>query len=400
MMVRDDDGSSKLLPSSSSRAQHDADKELSKSSSPSDAAKTASVWGGTTRGTLYSLQKLGISSTILYTFVKKKSFLLLGQQPIQSSYPSPVDQHWKEAHRIQWRTTYAGRAAEFVKGSVLGMAVFGVYDYLILRRTAALVDKGMADPTASNQVLLRLFKTNKDIATRHPNTHALRLDSMVSWHLDHQLPLYMHLQAGALAGLIQSFVLDAWEIGEYLVLHRTSTTSSQLYHNLIETNVELILRRGLHHAIGFATLFGSYEAIRFSMAQSTWYSLASNPQPLLDSLNKWGSSKTTSEAHGRITTSYDITFLPITITFIAGGLAGQAYFIATHYLRQWKIGTLAAKAYKKHHAAKWKHIHWRPFAATFVPTGISFIAFQYAGELSEYWMPSDMERTARTQLFV
>ena len=330
---------------------------------------------------------------------------------------------------------------EMVKGSILGIAVFGIYDYLIIQRTSNRLTEEESRNTRTQQTTQQLHlsipRESKPGSKDGSANNLIQLESMVSWHLDHQPPLLMHFQAGALAGLMQSFLLDAWEIGEYLVLHRKSSFH-YLFENLRVLNAELIVRRALHHSIGFATLFGSYEMIRLSMAQSTTNYLlhqgsntTDNTLVLLQYFRYWGLSKRAQQHKQQqqqpgmasddkkenktnlstTTEVYDVTALPIAITFCAGGLAGQAHYLVSHYLRQWRIGSLALnkKPKKKkqqqqqhhlHGKVKWKAIPWGPFLGSFLSTGVSFVAFQYAGELMEQWMTSESERTARTQMFI
>ena len=413
MVEEDGNARKRPLPQKGSNG---AKQETTVLSASPESTISGSLCGGTARGALYTMKKLGVSSTIFHTFVKKKVYLLLGAQPaITSAYPSPVDHQWCASHRLQWRSTYPGHAAgksdfeslellsaslidddgkcragtrtELVKGSLIGIAVFGVYDILILRKLAELEVKTGSGSTRRPIIVVPQSSRSTQVKK---DRDIVKLESMFSWHLDHQLPLYMHVQAGAMAGLIQSFVLDGWEISEYLALHHWQADSrkSHSHHRLRTVNVELILRRALHHSIGFATLFGCYELVRSSLSQSTMDFLRFNSHSWMDRVETW--SFITHKGDG-MTKSYNVTCLLVAITFFAGGVAGQAHFVVSHYLRQWKIGSLAIKAARKQHASKLRHIHWRPFLASFLPTGLSFLAFQYAGELTDHWLNSATE---------
>lgn len=361
-----------------------------------DAWLSSSLWGGLSRSSFYALQRLGLSTSMIRTFLKKKAFLLIGQRPAESvsGYDfhiskESIDRH---DHFRAWKSSRAGRVADIAKSSILGVAVFGVYDYLILHHRNNRHSSWKQDIDVALQSSCHSQKT----PTR------IRLDSMVSWNLDDPLPLSLHFQAGALAGLIQSFILDAWEIGQFhWVNHRLSSSSlvsfSYWSNHMKAINTELILRRALHHSVGYASLFGCYEGLRVFIGQSSIDYLMNNPMQTINALDTiYGSNTANNDKQIKV---FDVTLLPIVVALFAGGLAGQAHLIVSHYLHQWKIGSLA----KKHprHSIQWNHVHWRPLLSTFLPAGISFVAFQYAGELTEQWVTqAAAEQIPRSQLFL
>ena len=76
---------------------------------------------------------------------------------------------------------------------------------------------------------------------------------------------------------------------------------------------------------------------------------------------------------------YDLTNLPLLISFGAGGIAGQAHYMVSHYLRQWRQA-------RDHVHHRLRHVTVGGTCVAFFPTAISFMAFQYGGELTERFL--------------
>ena len=350
---------------------------------------------------------------------------------------------------------------EMIKGTLLGVTVFGVYDYLILKRKEAASIEHTNSPTstATNNTLhptilkipskSTITPPESSPADQHPQSIII-LHSQLSWHLDDpqkRIPLYMHIQAGALAGLMQSLVLDTWEMADYLLHHpdslkQTKTTqksswsawSKEMTHKLMtHINGPLVARRALHHSLGYATLFGTYEALRSNLVGSVADYLTFDSDPAASTrrmltartLLEWGQSlgivsPTTlnSQQNDQPSESYDVTGIPLLLTFVAGGVAGQAHECVTHYLRQWrrlvplyaqkdrstKISKVkspqSTKDHHHHRPRPWKHVRWQSLLGAFLPTGLSFVAFQYAEEWTEQWLFPDPEAPQGTTFMI
>ena len=129
-------------------------------------------------------------------------------------------------------------------------------------------------------------------------------------------PLSSHLFAGMLAGVAHSMVACVWELCSVYSRHPKWTVNQQL-----------ILRRSIHHSIGFGTLFSTYEAIKRTF-------------------NRWQDGR---QSNLRVVTS-----------FISGGLAGQAHYVVSHFSRQYP---------------KTRPPSLAGIASSFLPASLGFVAF-------------------------
>ena len=270
---------------------------------------------------------------------------------------------------------------EFTKSSVLGITVFGLYEYLILRRVNK--EKDRAEKQDAFVCIYRHIDEHQQGATT-TNTTTGAIPAQVSVHPETSakhtlLPLSYHLGAGALAGAAQSVVLDGWEILSYW-------THRQRYRHLHDghapdlislVNTPLILRRLVHHSLGYMTLFGTYECLRRE-GQDQVRNVLQSGEPWVAEHLDWllkkevigtGLSRDNQEM-------YDLTSVPLLVSFGAGGFAGQSHYIVSHYLRQ-----LRKTTNHSHHIVR--HPTLSTTCIAFLPTAISFMAFQYGGELTE-----------------
>ena len=269
-------------------------------------------------------------------------------------------------------------SAEFTKSSVLGITVFGLYELLILQRVNEekhSVDKHDAFVTVYRNHNQQSIQTLAAQVSVHP------ADSVIHT----LLPLSYHMGAGALAGACQSIVLDGWEILSYWI-HR------QRYRHLHDghapdmislVNTPLVLRRLVHHSLGYMTLFGTYEFLRRQGQERVRSALQSGKPWVADRLD-WlleqgviGTRMTCDRQE-----MYDLTWLPLVISFSAGGFAGQAHYIVSHYLRQLRKAT-------DHSHHRVRHPTASSTCIAFLPTAIGFMAFQYGGELTERFLILD-----------
>ena len=263
---------------------------------------------------------------------------------------------------------------ELTKSSVLGITVFGLYEYLILHR----VNEG-SDVTKTQKVFV-------DVPRRVDEPAPQTLSAQMSVHPPTSgahllLPLSYHMAAGALVGAVQSAVLDFWEITSYWV-HR------QRYRHLHDghapdivslVNTPLVIRRLVHHSLGYMTLFGTYEFMR-RQGQEQVRNVLQSGQPWvvnqLDWLLEQGFIGTRKSTYDNNQEMYDLTNVPLLVSFGAGGIAGQAHYTVSHYLKQFRKASDHA-----HH--KIRHPAMSTICMAFFPTAISFMAFQFGGELTE-----------------
>jgi hypothetical protein len=191
--------------------------------------------------------------------------------------------------------------SELAKSAVLGITVFGTYEYLI----------------------------------QH--------DMKVNGDTNAQSIVLVHMGAGACAGLVQSSVLTTWELTSKLTSHHS------IPHNW---RGSFLARRAVHHAIGYASLFGTFEATR----RLSLYAV----RPL-------------EETHPRATSLATI--------FLAGGIAGQVHHFVNYVTIHWKsqLSTDLGK-----HTRQYSHLPNRTAnLATFGPTAVCFVAFHFGEELTE-----------------
>ena len=268
--------------------------------------------------------------------------------------------------------------------------MFGLYEYLILREVNK--EKDIVDKHGALVWMYRNDSTDVDKAavitttttTTTSTITTTTIPAQVSVHPESSvkhtlLPLSYHLGAGALAGAAQSVVLDGWEILSYW-------THRQRYRHLHEghapdlislINTPLVIRRLIHHSLGYMTLFGTYECLR-RYGEDQVRNVLQSGEPWvtkhLDWLLENGIIGTRLARNNE--EIYDLTSVPLLISFGAGGFAGQAHYIVSHYLRQWRKATDHS-----HHTVRHPTVPTTFIA--FFPTALSFMAFQYGGEFTE-----------------
>ena len=122
-----------------------------------------------------------------------------------------------------------------------------------------------------HEALVSSYRHNKNNQHQHHPNHTQPHQTLaqVSVHppgsaVHTLLPLSYHMAAGALAGAVQSLVLDGWEITSYWI-HRRRYRHLHQGHapDIIQlVNTSLVTRRLIHHSLGYMTLFGTYECVR------------------------------------------------------------------------------------------------------------------------------------------
>jgi hypothetical protein len=202
--------------------------------------------------------------------------------------------------------------AVLVKNSILAFAAFGVYDILILQDW--------------------FFPRAETLEGKQPQNAGRRIDQEDILQLEYipvlveRTPLLAHLVAGALAGFVQSLIMDTWEVATYRWTHRRKSSFSDYWR--MGVNKNFIARRIVHHSVGYATLFGTYESIRRSILQGTVGYLSSESPSVVDTMLRLEQFGLTYRNERAVC---DRTMLHVVASFVAGGFAGQAHFIVGHY---------------------------------------------------------------------
>jgi hypothetical protein len=270
----------------------------------------------------------------------------------------------------------------FVKGGLLGTSVFGIYDFLI--------SKACADQQVSFRKKSDAEEDSNEAFSRPHGTHMVWMQAAVSAAVGSS-PLLAHFGAGALAGLVQSIILDIWDISSYWLMHKDDMMKKQssISHMKRVINTSLLIRRAVHHSVGFATLFGTFECVRRVLIHSVFDYFSSGSPSVPSILNKLKQCRLVQiDEEGVL----DMTVVPMGAAFLAGGVAGPTQFVANHYTRHWKLQTA-----KGAHATKSKRLLPKPpslrgTSAAFAPTALCFLAFQYGGELTERWLDDEDNR--------
>ena len=233
------------------------------------------------------------------------------------------------------------------KNSLQGVVVFSTYEYIIGNRVER-----------KQPSFLQRLRTNFNIPVTVP-LHVLMTE---------RAPVWAHIVAGVGAGLAQTAVMTVFDAA--VPLFRTKGNGIKF------PSVASVSRHALHHAAGYASLFGSYEAIR-RMLENVFYNvLLSQEKRVLESLENHSSVYRwfRRERDGY----YDITPVTMTTTLLAGGLAGQVHHVVRNVTADSMSKTLKPKRLVS---------ALRRSLPTFWPTGLMFLAFEYGGLLAERMAP-------------
>jgi hypothetical protein len=297
------------------------------------------------------------------------------------------------------------QTTEIIKSSILGVAVFGMYDIVL---SGAHLRQG------------RMLKEEED---RTKPRYVPDMD---------RVSLVGHAGAGAMAGFVQSVLVDGYELAfsycgwkrqqreneearlrqqEQSYACRGHDTQKQLHHRHTQrfrVNKQVIVRRAVHDSIGFATLFGTYEASRRYLegtligTRSPWYPgplpRDHTNMPALDGpcLGKSSDEGIFSARSGMTQHQHNelINVGPAMATFVAGGVAGQAHLIVNHYTHNlYRTERGKSKANSQRGLSKNPTRRFIGFpscppkastiAGAFLPSGLCFLAFRYGGVLVE-----------------
>lgn len=233
-----------------------------------------------------------------------------------------------------------------LKNVVLGMTVFGTYDFVAFDFLASTLPDRHRNPIPLSTT--DLFESERSIAA-------------------HSIPVVAHAGAGFCSGIAHSGALVLWEI----------LTGKKHPHWSVRR------LRVLQHSFGYAALFGTYEGGRRLLEYTVYDHLLeqatavaevtefSSFHPILNWMNL---------GDGVVQNLAPIRW---TLSFLAGGVAGEAH----------KFVTLAmSHSFSSQNSPwDWRKIasKMRPTAAPFAMMGMCFVAFEFGGELTELALTSD-----------
>jgi hypothetical protein len=266
----------------------------------------------------------------------------------------------------------------------MGLAVFGVYELALARvgRAVALdgadrhdVEEGddydahapeSAVPTPSVE-LESSTSLSRGLVVGHLHAPAI--------HAGDHAPIVGHVGAGATAGIVQSVLMDAYELVVYWWTHR--------HHKWSGVNVGLVARRAVRDAVGFAALFGTYEAAR-RFLEDNLYSFVLRSGSSIAQLERYR-VVTRDDGDG----AYDASAVSMGAAFVAGGVAGQGHLVVNHYTHHLFVHQPASR--RRHGASSlptvWSNLPKPPkarlVAGAFLPSALCFLAFRYGGVLAE-----------------
>ena len=255
----------------------------------------------------------------------------------------------------------------------MGLAVFGVYE-LALARVGRTVDD--AHETGSF-VATPFVEEERDeaIAARHSQKIIVGHLLAPAIHAGDHAPIVGHVGAGATAGLVQSVLVDAYELVLFGWTHRHTGWGG--------VNVGVVARRALRDSVGFAALFGTYETARRSL-EGNVYSYVLRSGSSLERLERYR-AVTRDGRDG----AYDASAVSMGAAFVAGGLAGQGHLVVNHYTHSLFVHHPSSR--RRHGANSilsiWSTLPKPPkarmVAGAFLPSALCFLAFRYGGVLAE-----------------
>jgi hypothetical protein len=233
-------------------------------------------------------------------------------------------------------------SVDMVKNTILGMTVFGTYELVafdpasILQNFDALTGQSTAAATNKTDIPIGGESSLRSIAAGSTS-------------------VVVHAGAGACAGVAHSAVIALWEIALKKKRHPWQIRRLRI----------------LQHAIGYASLFGTYEGMRRVLEFGFYDFLAKQEAKVMEFLQlhplDWMK---------REDGVYDITPLRWVFCMTAGGVAGQVHHIVTHALANSKT-------------LDWRKIFLVPIRSTwttFWVTGFCFVAFEFGGEMIERYV--------------
>ena len=222
------------------------------------------------------------------------------------------------------------------------MAVFGIYDLLAF------------------DILGRNPNRNDPVSRAGPEPTHLEISSNSS-HTSRSLmasstPVLVHAAAGLGAGVAHSGVLVLWEI---MTRRKHPHWSARRL-------------RVVQHSLGYACLFGTYEATRRLLEYSFYDALSNHEERVLEFLARYPLLDWMRRDNNDDDGTYEVPSVRWGVAFVAGGVAGYTHQLVMHATSNSKTG-------------EWRKIipTIRPSVSTFCLTGLCFVAFEFGGEWTE-----------------
>ena len=234
----------------------------------------------------------------------------------------------KEKKLARW-TRIQSFAGTLLKNTLLGMAVFESYGYVI-GTLAPQKDDEYLDVDENAQLLI------DDVGDDNDSSQIFIQDEPDEYARAH---LSAHFGAGCIAGSVHG-VSSSFMDGSHFFKHRTYW-------------LRYLALNTIHHTFAHSLLFGSYECIK---------------RPLISMIRSLDQS----------TQYFDATYL---ISFgLAGGIAGQLQHIASHATEQ-VFGLANTTPTLKISSSRLSLPAFRPILSSFPPSAIGFVAFEYGKKL-------------------
>jgi hypothetical protein len=254
-----------------------------------------------------------------------------------------------------------------IKNTLLGIAVFEVYGFVVERFTPATIN------TQFDVEISRSRNSSNDSSASTTNASSTNQEMISSSSKYTQASTSIHTIGGFMGGCAHGIIASLWNAIAISIQQRPQNmayTNAVAVRSLLNPAIVLIRRQlaGMitHHSLSHAVLFGSYEASKRC--------LLSHFQP-----NVYGTTNTDRDIDRNTSSIKEFERMEqiarieyLMCIVMAGGLAGQAQHLICLFTERLFL----------HSAAKtWAHLHWRtltiPLAMSFFPSSIAFVAFEY-----------------------
>eukprot|EP00980_Cylindrotheca_fusiformis_P012638 scaffold3086_cov75-Cylindrotheca_fusiformis.AAC.4 len=250
-----------------------------------------------------------------------------------------------KGRKSQWWARFRSFAGSMVKNTLLGMAVFESYGYVVGYLAPDEISNDMDDEV----VIDRSFYDDDDDDDDESESHLIYDDPDEYARAS----LLAHFGAGFVAGSIHGSATSILE--DYRPYHSSSSSRRRRQDWFKRATFST-----LHHSLAHSLLFGSYEFLKRSIVQE---------------LHSYDES--TRYLGGAYLAGFGI----------AGGLAGQFQHLFSHYTEQiLEMNTNNSTSFRisnmKGVAAVFAPPELRPLLWSFPPSAIGFIAFEYGKKLT------------------
>lgn len=231
------------------------------------------------------------------------------------------------------------------------MVVFGTYDFVAFEQFGSQPDRHQQSQSMHTLAHLDASHHRSLVAT--------------------STPVFVHAGAGLAAGIAHSGILVLWNIV-------TRRNHPNYHHHWTARRLQVVV---VHHSLGYACLFGTYEATRRLLEYSFYDALVHHEERVLEFFGQhpwnWRTTKRDNDDHDDTTTTnknnrHDLTPIRWTMAFVAGGVAGYVHQLVLHAISHSSTG-------------QWGKMipTLRPSPSTVWFTGLCFMAFEFGGEWTE-----------------